>query len=68
MTSTVPAAWAGVVAITAVALTIVTWVAAAPPKDTAVAPVRAVPVIVMLVPPAIGPAVDEMPVMVGTAA
>ena len=43
-TFTAPAAWAGVVAVIEVALFTVKLVAAVPPKVTAVAPVKLVPV------------------------
>ena len=68
VTSTIPAITAGAIAVIVVALTTTNEVAAVTPKDTAVAPVRAVPVIVMLVPPAIGPAAGERLVTVGAAA
>ena len=51
VTSTVPAAPAGAVAVTEVALTTLTWVAAVLPKFTATAPVKPVPVMVTVVPP-----------------
>ena len=53
--STVPAAWAGEVAVMDVALLTVKLVAAVPPKLTALAPVNPVPVIVTDVPPVDGP-------------
>jgi len=68
VTSTVPAPRAGETAVTSVALTTVKLVAAVVRKATEVAPVRLVPVIVTVVPPATGPAVGEMAVTVGTAA
>ena len=55
--STVPALWAGEVAVIDVALLTVKPVAAVPPKLTAVAPVKPVPVIVTDVAPAAGPLV-----------
>ena len=55
VTSTVPALPAGAVAVTCEALTTVTLVATFEPNSTAVAPVRLVPVIVTVVPPAVGP-------------
>jgi hypothetical protein len=67
VTSTVPAAPAGEVAVMLVALTTVNEVAAVDPKLTAVAPVRTVPVIVTVFPPPSRPAVGEIPVTVGTA-
>ena len=54
--------------MTSVALTTVKLVAAVVRKATSVAPVRSVPVIVTVVPPAGGPAVGEMAVTVGRAA
>ena len=54
-TFTAPAACAGVIAVMVVALTTTTLVAAVPPNVTAVAPVKLVPVMVTLVPPAVGP-------------
>ena len=64
-TSTAPAACAGVVTVIDVAEFTVTPVAGVPPKVTDVAPVRFVPVIVTVVPPAVGPALGESPVTVG---
>ena len=64
-TLAVPALPGGVVAVIVVELTTMTFVAAAPPMVTAVAPVRLVPVIVTLVPPSVGPVAGEMPVTVG---
>ena len=55
MMSTVPALWAGEVAVIDVALLTVNVAAAVAPKLTAVAPVKPVPVIVTDVPPAVGP-------------
>ena len=63
-----PAAWAGVVAVMVVELTTVKLEAATPPMLTAVAPVKSVPVMVMLVPPAAEPLVGEILVTVGAAA
>ena len=65
MTSTVPAAPAGDLAVIDVAEFTVTKVAFAAPNFTAVAPVRFVPVMVTVVPPNVGPAVGEMEVTVG---
>src|SRR5437764_823305 len=48
----VPAAWAGAVAVIEVAEVTVNVVAATPPKDTTLAPVKLVPVMVTTVPPA----------------
>ena len=64
-TSTVPAAWAGVIAVMVVALTTVKLVAAVPPNVTAVAPVRLVPVMVTLVPPSVVPLAGVIDVTVG---
>ncbi len=54
VTSTAPVP-AGVVAVIAVALSTVNAAAGVPPKLIALAPVKPVPVIVTLVPPAAGP-------------
>ena len=62
---TVPADSAGAVAVMLVAPLIVKLVAAVDPNLTAVAPVRLVPVIVTLVPPASGPAGGATCVTVG---
>ena len=59
---------AGVVAVILVALNTVTLVAATPPIVTPVAPVKLVPIMVMLVPPAVEPLVGEILVTVGAAA
>jgi hypothetical protein len=67
ITSTSPAAWAGVIAVIDVPLTTVTPVAAAPPKVTEVAPIKSVPVIVTAVLPAIGPVGGATLVTVGRA-
>ena len=63
--STVPAAWAGDVAVIDVSLLTVKPVAAVAPKFTAVAPVNPVPVIVTDVPPAAGPLLGVTLVTVG---
>ena len=64
-TLTAPAACAGVVAVIEVLLTMVTAVAAVPPRVT-VAPTRnAVPLIVTNVPPTTGPEVGEIAVTLG---
>lgn len=64
--STVPETWAGVTAVICVSeLTVITPLAGTPPKVTAVAPVKPVPVTVTLVPPAIGPTVGDIAVTVG---
>ena len=65
VTSTIPAVYAGLVAVIEVALTTVTPVAAVVPKFTAVAPRRFVPEIVTEVPPAVEPDIGVMPVTVG---
>ena len=52
---TSPATWAGVAAVRDVSDTTVTLVAAVPPKLTAVAPVKRLPVNVTAVPPAVTP-------------
>ena len=67
VTSTVPAACAGDVAVICVALSTVKLAAAVAPKFTAVAPVNSVPVIVTDVPPAAGPLVGFTFVTVGAA-
>src|SRR5262245_19968808 len=64
-TSTAPAACAGVIAMIVVALSTVKLVAATPPIVTAVAPVKFVPVIVMLVPPNVLPVFGLMEPIVG---
>ena len=58
----------GVTAVIEVSETTVTELAAVPPIVTAVAPVKPVPVMVTLVPPALGPALGEIAVTVGAAA
>ena len=63
MTSTVPVP-AGEVAVTDVELSAVI-VPGVPPKSTAVAPDRFVPVTVTLVPPPVGPVVGLMAVTAG---
>lgn len=55
----------GAVAVIDVALFTARLVAAAPPTVTLVAPVRLVPVMVILVPPSVDPEVGETAVMVG---
>ena len=64
----VPAERAGEVAVMLVAELTVKFVAAVPPKETAVAPVKPVPVSVTAVPPAVGPVVGLRPVTAGTGA
>ena len=66
-TLAVPALPAGVVQLTEVADVTVTPVHADPPTVMPVAPVRLVPVMVMDVPPAVGPLVGETEVTVGAA-
>ena len=66
-TSAGPAAWGGVVAVTWVEDTTLTFVAADPPKLTPLVPVRLVPVIVTIVPPAVLPDVGSIPLIVGVA-
>ena len=63
--ATVPAAWALVLALMVVAPVTVNVVAVVVPNLTAVAPVKLVPVMVTVVPPAMGPAVGVKLVMVG---
>jgi hypothetical protein len=67
VTSTVPALPGGAVAVICVAPFTVKVVAGIVPNLTAVAPERAVPVIVTLVPPAAGPEAGLTPVTVGPA-
>ncbi len=62
----IPELPAGVVAVIVVALT-TTKLAAVPPIVTEVAPAMSVPVIVILVPPAVDPAEGEMLVTIGAA-
>jgi hypothetical protein len=62
-----PAEPAGVVAVICVELSTVKLAAAVPPKVTEVAPVRLVPVMVTLVPPAVGPLLGDTLVTVGAA-
>ena len=64
-TLAVPAVPAGAVAVIVVLLTTVVFVAATPPIVTPVAPVKLVPVMVTLVPPAVGPLTGEMEVTLG---
>jgi len=56
-----------VTAVTEVALTTATLVAATPPTTTLLAPVKLVPVMVIVVAPAMGPNTGATVVMVGTA-
>ena len=62
---TAPALRAGVIQVIVVLFTIVREVADVIPNVTDVAPVKFVPVIVTLVPPAVPPDDDEMPVIFG---
>ena len=62
-----PAVPAGVTAVTVVAFTTTTEVAAAPPIITELVPVRFVPVIVIAVPPLVGPTFGETDEIVGPA-
>ena len=64
-TSTAPAAWAGVVALTCVALTTVTALAAPPPKLTVAGATKPAPVMVTRVPPAVAPLVGVTAVTIG---
>ena len=64
----VPTEPAGETAVILVADTTVKLVAATPPKVTLVAPVKPVPVMVTVVPPAFGPEVGLTPVTAGLAA
>ncbi|MNS71784.1 hypothetical protein D3C72_1051650 [compost metagenome] len=66
-TGTEPAGLAGVVAVIRVALFTVNDDAATPPKLTAVAPVKSVPVMTTLSPPSVGPLLGVRAVMVGAA-
>ena len=62
-----PAVPAGVTAVTVVELTTLTEVAATPPIVTELVPVRFVPVIVIAVPPVVGPTFGETDEIVGPA-
>ena len=66
-TSTAPAVLAGVTTVTEVALTFVRDVPAVPPNVTPVVAVKLVPVIVTVVPPAVGPDVGDTELIVGAA-
>lgn len=65
--STVPAAWAGVVAVSVVGETMVTWVAGRPPIRTRAPSAKSVPVTVTAVPPAVVPRGGSTRVMAGAA-
>jgi len=68
VTSTVPAAWAGEVAVIELPEpATVKPAAAVPPKDTAVAPLKFVPLIITEVPPAVEPDVALTPLTAGAA-
>ena len=67
-TLAVPTLPAGVIAVMVVELTTVTLVAATPRIVTALAPVKSVPIMVMVVPPAVEPVLGEILVTVGRAA
>ena len=62
---TAPVLRAGVIQVIVVLFTMLREVAANPPNVTEVAPVKEVPVIVTLVPPAVLPVNCEMPVIFG---
>ena len=64
-TATRPAACAGVVAVTLVSLTTVTFVAETPPTVTDDAPVKYAPVIVIVVPPTVDPLAGLTPMISG---
>jgi len=66
-TLTVPAAWAGAVAVIEIALLTVNEVAGVVPKVTLVTPAKQLPVMVTEVPAVCGPAVGEMPATAGIA-
>ena len=66
VTLTVPAASAGSTAVICVAELTVKLVAAVLPNFTAVAPVKLVPVMTTVVPPAVGPVLGLTAVTVGT--
>ncbi len=65
MTVPVPVVLAGVVQVTVVLLTTLTLVHCAPPIVTSVVVSKSVPVIVILVPPVVGPELGDMLVIVG---
>ena len=64
-TSTAPAAWAAVVAVSEVLLTTVTLVAAVPPRLTVAPAAKPVPVTVTAVPPLLVPELGEIALTVG---
>ena len=66
-TVSAPIVPAGVTAVTVVELTTLTEVAATPPIVTELEPVRFVPVIVIAVPPLVGPTFGETDEIVGPA-
>jgi hypothetical protein len=67
VTSTVPAACAGEIAVIEVALATETPEAATPPNETPVVPVKLAPLIVTWVPPPTGPVFGLTPATVGAA-
>lgn len=67
MTGTVPARCIGVIASTSVSLTTVKRAAATAPNDTLVVPLRLIPVIVTISPPAVTPVVGKIAVGAGAA-
>ena len=67
-TSRAPAVPAGVRAVSCVALTNATFVAAAPPTRTVAPETKFAPVSVIVVPPAVGPEVGDTDVSVGAEA
>src|SRR5438128_10964537 len=67
-TSTAPAAWAAVVAVSEVLLTTVTLVAAVPPRLTVAPAAKPVPVTVTAVPPLLVPELGEIALTVGAEA
>ena len=62
---TTPLGWAAVIPVIVVALVTLRDVTGVPPKETAVAPVKFVPVILIVVPPAATPTFGETAVIVG---
>src|SRR6476660_2675168 len=68
VTGTVPAAWAGVLAVMTPLLLTTTFVAEAPPIDTVAPAAKPLPVMVMAVPPEVEPEFGEIALIVGAAA
>jgi len=64
VTSTMPVP-AGLLAVIVEGLTMMTFVASAPPKETVAGPTKFVPVMVTAVPPFVRPDGGEMPVTIG---